>query len=105
MTNALASGLFGLGGLGTTFTEARKLAVWAKGEIIQGFDPAVWRRDAFGSVMRYGDYGDRNLTNGWEIDHIHPSALLGSDDISNLRPLNCTNNAGLGGLLSGIFKR
>lgn len=85
--------------------DSRKIAVWAKGQIIQNYDPAVWRRDAFGHAIRYSDYGDRNSTYGWEIDHIHASALGGSDDLSNLRPLHCKNNAGLGGLLGGILNR
>lgn len=85
--------------------ESLKLAVWAKGQVIPNFDPAVWRYDAFGHVIRYQDYGDRNSTYGWEKDHIHPSALGGADHISNLRPLHCKNNAGLGGLLGGLLNR
>ena len=96
--NAL-SGLLGLG------DEARKAAVWAKGSIIPGYDSNIWRRDAFGRAIKFSDYGDRASKYGWEIDHISPSALGGGDDISNLRPLHCANNAGLGGVLGGLLKR
>jgi|SRR5580700_4129140 hypothetical protein len=98
---------FGLGMLGAfgLTDENRKLVVWAKGTIIPGYDPATWRRDAFGSAIRYADYGDRNSEYGWEIDHIVANALGGSEDISNLRPLHFRNNASLGGALAGLLKR
>lgn len=81
----------------------RRDAVWAKGHPIEGWDAAVWRRDDFGAAIRYADYGNRQSDHGWEIDHVIASALCGSDDISNLRPLHVTNNAGLGGLLGGAL--
>ena len=84
--------------------EQRKLAVWIKGHVIPGYDPTVWRRDDFGHAIRFSDYGNRSSTYGWEIDHIVAIALGGSDGLSNLRPLHCTNNATLGGLLGGMFK-
>jgi len=93
-----------LSGAGLT-GESRKLAVWAKGIEIPSFDRTIWRRDAFRRVIRYSDYGNRNSEYGWEIDHIHPTALGGLDHISNLRPLHCEVNAGLGGLLGGIMGR
>lgn len=99
------SGLGLLGALGGLPDENRKLAVWAKGRVILGYDAAIWRHDDFGHVIRFADYGDRNSAYGWEIDHIHASALGGSDDISNLRPLHHTANSSLGGTLSGLLNR
>jgi hypothetical protein len=63
--------------------------VWAKAQQISGYDPAIWRRDSMGTPIRFSDYGDRNSQHGWEFDHIDPN---GSDDLSNLQPLNWRNN-------------
>lgn len=96
----------GLAGLGSMFTgEARKLAVWQKGIVVPGYSPAIWRHDVFRRLIRYSDYGNRNSAYGWEIDHIHPIALGGSDHLSNLRPLHCLINAGLGGFLGSALRR
>jgi len=84
--------------------DTRKFAVWAKGRIIPGYDPTEWRHDDYGHVIRYWDYGNRDSQYGWEIDHIHPFSLGGSEDISNLRPLHCKRNASLGGALSALLK-
>lgn len=84
----------------TTTAEQLKLAVWNKGHIIPGYDSNIWRRDDFGHAMRYSDYGDRNSTYGWEIDHIVATTLGGGDHLGNLRPLHWKPNSTLGGMLS-----
>jgi hypothetical protein len=68
----------------------RKDQVWAKGYLIAGYSPAVWRRDSMGSAIRYADYGDRDSEYGWEIDHIDCN---GPDELWNLQPLQWRNNA------------
>lgn len=77
--------------------------VWEKGRPIPDWDPAIWRWDDHGTVMKRSEYGNRNSEHGWEIDH-HPvpAALGGSDDISNLRPLNWRNNASAGADIAEI---
>ena len=80
----------------------RRLEVWYKGKPAAGRDPAEWRIDDYGNLIRFSDYGDRNSPYGWEIDHHFPSVLGGGDGISNLRPLHCRKNASLGGILSGM---
>lgn len=83
--------------------DARKFAVWSKGHEIEGMHPAEWRRDDFGHLISFSDYGKSTSPHGWEIDHIRAKAIGGSDDISNLRPLRCAVNSALGGLLGGLI--
>jgi hypothetical protein len=83
----------------------KKRAIWAKGIVVPGRDPNMWRYDVFWSVMKWTDYGDRSSSYGWELDHFPtPLALGGSDDISNLRPLHFANNASLGAGLGAAFR-
>ena len=74
------------------FTENEINAVWNKGKIIPGQDPNIWRKDACNATIKRGEYGNTNSSNGWEIDHIKPKSLGGSDDLSNLQPLQWENN-------------
>lgn len=69
-----------------------KYMVWAKGQIVIGYDPNEWRRDTYGNLIRFSDHGNRNSSYGWEIDHIVPVVLGGADDLSNLRPLHWKAN-------------
>lgn len=92
-------------GLSGTNALSERHAVWSKGHIIPDADPAIWRKDDYGDVIRYSDYGDRSSPFGWEKDHIVESALGGSDDLYNLRPLHYRTNASHGGLLAALLKR
>lgn len=67
-------------------------AVWSKGYAVDGMDASFWRADHTGRLVFRWAYGLRSHVNGWEIDHIRPTALGGLDHISNLRPLNWQTN-------------
>lgn len=74
-----------------TSNDNLKRAVFNKGSIISGYDSNTWRRDITGHAMKYESHGEQG-DYGWEIDHIKPVALNGSNDISNLQPLWWQNN-------------
>ncbi len=67
--------------------------VWEKGTIVAENKPDVWRQDACKAWIRREHYNNRRSQYGWEIDHIVPVSAKGSDDVSNLRPLQWQNNA------------
>jgi hypothetical protein len=66
--------------------------VWEKAEIIPHYSRSIWRWDKYGKVMKYDKHGNTDSKFGWEIDHIYPKALGGSDDPDNLQPLQWQNN-------------
>lgn len=66
-------------------------AIWAKGRVVEGNDPNVWRKDECGAWMHKPAYG-QTTKYGWEIDHISPRSNGGSENLSNLRPLQWQNN-------------
>ena len=81
------------------FTETK---VWSAKEVEQVWQKTVGSvsqgQDAAGAIISFSQYGNTHdeLNHGWEIDHIKPRALGGSDDIGNLRALHWQNNRSKG---------
>ncbi|NJR43554.1 MAG: HNH endonuclease [Akkermansiaceae bacterium] len=74
------------------FDLTTRRAVWAKGQVVSGYDPAAVRKDTCGKLIKWEKYGDTNSEQGWETDHIKPKAKEGGDELSNLQPLQWRNN-------------
>lgn len=74
------------------FSDQMVEQVWQKGEVIQGVDPSIWRKDFAGAWINRACYGQPETKYGWEIDHLRPESQGGTDDLVNLYPLQWENN-------------
>lgn len=73
-------------------TEDEINAVWDKASKQPSNNPDVFRKDYAGAWIKRDDYGKREKTYGWEIDHLKPLSKNGTDDIDNLYPVHWRNN-------------
>lgn len=75
-----------------SFSDDEIQKVWNKAKIIKGKDASVYRKAYAGAWIKRDEYGNTDSTLGWEIDHRKPVAEGGSDDLTNLDPLQWNNN-------------
>jgi hypothetical protein len=64
-------------------------AVWQKGRPEGHY--AGFRKDVCNASMHISKYGLKDEW-GWEIDHVKPVAMGGTDDLENLQPMQWENN-------------
>ncbi|HYD20835.1 MAG TPA: hypothetical protein VEB40_05110 [Flavipsychrobacter sp.] len=58
---------------GNGYTLADRKKVWAKTMPIDGHPPDIWRRDTFGNVINWQEYGNPESKYGWEIVNNSPA--------------------------------
>ncbi len=66
--------------------------VWSRATAVPGTDPNKFRKDTCGAWIAWNEHGNTDSPYGWEVDHVYPVALGGSDDLSNLQALQWENN-------------
>ena len=74
------------------YTAEKLQEIWEKGRPIPNYSPDVYRHDVCGAPMMWSEYG-KQTKHGWTVDHITPVSRGGTDELSNLRPLQWENNA------------
>ena len=60
-----------------------------------GKDSDYYRRDPYGNQLYRNSYG-KDTPQGWNIDHIKPQSVGGSDNLRNLQALQSNKNKSLG---------
>ena len=73
-------------------------SIWSKASRIRGKSPTQYRKDPYGNTMHRRSYG-KSSTMGWEVDHIKPKSLGGSNATRNLQALNTRVNRSKGNAL------
>lgn len=78
------------------FDEKTIEQVWELARTVEGFNPNIVRKDACGAWIMRNQYNNRDSAFGWEIDHVYPLSMGGTDDAINLRAMQWENNVSKG---------
>jgi hypothetical protein len=72
--------------------------VWEKGLIIEGLDENTYRKDHCGAIIKRDMFikSSEFLSMCWVIDRIKPLEYAGTDELSNLQPLQWENKKNKG---------
>ena len=69
--------------------EDLKRACWARtSPVSTAGNSWEFRKDCFGNLVRFADYGNRHSPFGWELDYITPRSIGGTNDPENLQALH-----------------
>ncbi|MBI5446170.1 MAG: HNH endonuclease [Deltaproteobacteria bacterium] len=77
---------------GHSFSSGTRDEVWFRTPGVLANDPAEYRHDVFGNLIRYDDYCNSESEHGWEIDHVQPVVEGGTDELANLQALHWRAN-------------
>ncbi|MCW2242287.1 HNH endonuclease [Azospirillum canadense] len=83
--------------------DVRKWLAWNSVPTHPDFPFGDWKLDTDQYWMHVTDHGDRSSPHGWEIDHILPRALGGSDRPCNLRARHWYGNVRAGAAVRGLL--
>lgn len=79
-----------------SFSADKVEQVWQKAHQVLDPNNPGWAKDDCGAWIYKDNYGRRDRLYGWEVHHINPVSKGGTDDLSNLIPLQCDNNIATG---------
>jgi len=66
--------------------------IWQKAETVEGYNPAVMRKDMFGAWIIRNHYDNRHSEYSWEIDLIDTTNKERLN-VDNMRPLQWENKS------------
>lgn len=69
----------------------QKETAWNKAQTIKGKNPNLYRKDPYGNTIYKSSYGKQSEM-GWEVDHKHPIAKGGTDNVRNLQAVQWEEN-------------
>lgn len=78
------------------FSEETIEMVWRSATIVSNYDPNLFRKDCCGAWIIRNAYGNTDSIYGWEIDHVYPQSMGGTDNPINLRAMQWENNRSKG---------